>query len=267
MAVELDVCALAGDANVLARYGAHLLQGVHRLQKYVATRGDLLLPEQQDVSGGLPEADVHVMDGVLEVLGVLATVAGRHNVGVVLASDVRGLEESVAASAKLAVAALAGVMARVYGQSISVFVNVTGTQDLERLSLLAGTMFAMGNGGEADPAVFLSSGCGEDPDMWSKNDGIGLLGVECTGVESLRSRLTSSFRVVYSEGVADMQVARLRALKHVPLVRREVVAGSLEDENRVICDWTASEDSRRALTLERNALWKVARNKILVGRD
>lgn len=264
LAIELDVSELAGDAAVLGRYGKHLLHGARRLQKYIATRGDLLIPEEDDSSKGLPESDVHLMEVVLEALGILVDVAVKHGVGVVLACDVRGLEQSDGVAAQLAVTALVGVMARVYGPSVPFFVNAAGLRDLEMLDLLSDTMLAIGKGAEA--AVFLSGGCGENQEVSMEQDSIGLLGVQCASVESMHARFRKSFRVVYNEGVADLQIARLRALKHVHLVRREVAANSVEDENRVLCDWVMGEDSKRCLALEMHALWRVAYNKVLAGK-
>lgn len=239
VAVELDVACLAGE-SLLARYGISIIAFAIAWSSYLAGRAGLAaLPS---CGSGLVAEDIAAMDAAIGALTRLADVAMAHGISVILACDAARDDRG---PALVGTAALAGVLARVYGPAAPFFVKI-GAAECAQLDLLSGSMFAIE---------------GDGPDLYVIGDGATNALYEKAAFVSAQdvrgAQRTSSHRIVYSDGVADLHVARLRKFRSSGLVRREVIADSLADECNVLARIAAEEGARHALKLESAALWHI----------
>lgn len=239
VAVELDVACLAGE-SLLARYGVSVMAFAAAWSSYLAGRATLAaLPS---CGSRLGDDDLAALDAAVLALTRLADVAMAHGISVILACDAARDDRGPAI---VGAAALAGVLARVYGPAAPFFVKI-GVAELSQLDVLSGSMFAIKGDG---PGIYVIDDCGTS----SFYEDFAFVSAQ----NAREAQRTSSHRIVYSDGVADLHVARLRRFRGAGLVRREVIADSAADECNVLARIAAEEGARHALKLEAAALWHV----------
>lgn len=259
-ALEVDLAAWA-PVSLLARYAAHVVAGAESFRHYMRTRRALLPPEDADAAARMSDPDIEAFGELLRAVAAVADAAAAHGASLVLACRAPA-HDPASAPARLAAAAIAGLLAHVYGPALPTYVEVGSEADVEALDALSGTMFEVDD--EAGARVLVAGECGEHKAQLA--GAVGLVSATCATMELLREHGPEECRVLYMDGVADLQTARLRALRCVPFVRREVLAVSAPEERRATCDIAMRLDSRCALAVEAGALWQVAGRKVLVGR-
>lgn len=238
VAVELDVAALADEAP-LAQYGKSVLVFAAAWSSYLA---------ECDAIGPLPpkastanDEDNHPISAAIYALTQVADVAMAHGIAVIITCDA-SREENI--YALVGTAALASLLARVYGTALPLFLKLQSHHHVH-LEPLKGSMFEPPN----IPGFFLT---GQACSGQSRND---VAFVDAQDIRDLKQVCNQN--IVYSKGIADLHVSRLRKFANANLIRREVISDSAVRKREALSRITATEHSRNALKMESAALWSI----------
>lgn len=178
------------------------------------------------------------MDAAVRALTRLADIIVAHDVALIFACDA-ARDDRI--PALIGAAALANLLARVYGSALPVFLKIRAAERVH-LAAIDGSMFG-GDGADGAGLYVMGEDAGQED-------------VKFVGAQDARPFGRDRRRmVVYSEGVADLQAGRLRRFRNERLVRVEVVGDSVEDECRAVAKMAAEESARQALRMESAALW------------